>query len=328
MTTLGARAGSTSPELRADGVLSSRPGAGRRCPRPRDRDDDPATRAWSPSLRPLHTEADALAWMARRSREPDRLDWAVRDPATRAAHRPGRACTGSTRSCRSAEIGYGVHPAHRRRGVALPAVAPRSATASTSSAWPGSSWCTRPATSASCAVARCRRASPSRAWSGRASTTATGCCTTCTATPGWPPTRRRGGRGGAGPWTVPDARRGRRCGCGRGREEDAEALLAALGRPADRPLEPAAAAAGPDGRLRMVGLPGDRAGRAATPCAGPWSTPRRRAAGSTGLRGIDPSTTPRRVVLDAARRTRPRRGTRGADCRHRLGLRGARDCTG
>jgi RimJ/RimL family protein N-acetyltransferase len=77
---------------------------------------DPATRAWSPSMRPLRTEADALAWLRQRS-TPERCDWAVRDAAT------GRVVgrTGLHRfddDSRSAEIGYGVHPAHRRRGVA------------------------------------------------------------------------------------------------------------------------------------------------------------------------------------------------------------------
>jgi RimJ/RimL family protein N-acetyltransferase len=83
--------------------------------------EDPDTRAWSPSMRPLHTRADALAWMAGRTTNDDRMDWAVRDAASGLL--VGRV--GLHRfdeQCRSAEIGYGVHPAHRRRGVARRAV--------------------------------------------------------------------------------------------------------------------------------------------------------------------------------------------------------------
>jgi RimJ/RimL family protein N-acetyltransferase len=83
--------------------------------------EDPDTRAWSPSMRPLYTRADALAWMAGRTTSDDRVDWAVREAASGLL--VGRV--GLHRfdeQSRSAEIGYGVHPAHRRRGVARRAV--------------------------------------------------------------------------------------------------------------------------------------------------------------------------------------------------------------
>ena len=67
---------------------------------------------------------------ARAPRTTDRVDWAVRDAAT------GRSSAGSglhrfDQQSRSAEIGYGVHPAHRRRGVALRAVSAASSYAFT-----------------------------------------------------------------------------------------------------------------------------------------------------------------------------------------------------
>src|SRR5829696_7710532 len=58
--------------------------------------------------------------MADRTAE-GRLDWAVRDPRTEGL--VGR--TGLFRfrdGPNTAELGYGVHPAHRRRGVAVAAV--------------------------------------------------------------------------------------------------------------------------------------------------------------------------------------------------------------
>lgn len=82
--------------------------------------DDDVTRAWSPSLRTVRTGADALAWISGR-RGDDRVDWAVRDPSSGLL--VGRV--GLYRfdpDGHSAEIGYGAHPAHRRRGVARRAV--------------------------------------------------------------------------------------------------------------------------------------------------------------------------------------------------------------
>jgi RimJ/RimL family protein N-acetyltransferase len=76
---------------------------------------DQDSRRWSPSLRRVDDLASAAAWVERRLRR--LTDWAVEDPAT------GRlvARTGlhhhdvDDRSC---EIGYGVWPDQRRRGVA------------------------------------------------------------------------------------------------------------------------------------------------------------------------------------------------------------------
>jgi RimJ/RimL family protein N-acetyltransferase len=83
--------------------------------------EDPDTRAWSPSMRPLRTLADALTWMAGRTTNDDRMDWAVREVDSGLL--VGRVGLHRfDRQSRSAEIGYGVHPAHRRRGVALRAV--------------------------------------------------------------------------------------------------------------------------------------------------------------------------------------------------------------
>jgi RimJ/RimL family protein N-acetyltransferase len=75
---------------------------------------------WSRSLAGVRSVDDARRWLAGRS-GPDRVDWAVRDPAT------GRLI-GRTSLHRivdglpSGEVGYGVHPAHRGRGVASAAV--------------------------------------------------------------------------------------------------------------------------------------------------------------------------------------------------------------
>jgi RimJ/RimL family protein N-acetyltransferase len=109
----------SSPDLRGDGVLLT----------PWEQDDLPAIleladdegRRWSRSLAGMTSVEDARRWLAERS-GPDRVDWAVRDPATRALL--GRSGLHQFHeNPRSAEIGYGVHPAHRRRGVASAAVA-------------------------------------------------------------------------------------------------------------------------------------------------------------------------------------------------------------
>ena len=106
------------PELTGDGVLLT-PWRDDDAPGVLEFVDDVA-RAWSRSLRDVRSVEDARRWLAER-REPGRLDWAVRDPG-------GTGLLGRTSLHRfqsepvSAEIGYGVHPAHRRKGVAGRAV--------------------------------------------------------------------------------------------------------------------------------------------------------------------------------------------------------------
>jgi RimJ/RimL family protein N-acetyltransferase len=81
--------------------------------------DDPASRAWSASLRHVHDVDGARAWLAGRSGH-DRVDWAVRDPGTgRLVGRAGLHRLDDRPP--SAELGYGVHPAYRRRGLAVAA---------------------------------------------------------------------------------------------------------------------------------------------------------------------------------------------------------------
>ena len=81
--------------------------------------DDDATRRWSPSLRQVSTRAQALAWIHGRMLRGH--DWAVTDPATGGLlGRVGLHHFDEDRQM--AEIGYGVLPAHRRRGVARRAV--------------------------------------------------------------------------------------------------------------------------------------------------------------------------------------------------------------
>lgn len=109
------------PELTGDGVLLTPWEPGDAAGVVALADDD-ASRTWSASLSTVRTLDDARTWMAERQSGPDRVDWAVRDPATRAL--VGRTgLHGFEATPPSAEIGYGVHPAHRRRGVAAAAVA-------------------------------------------------------------------------------------------------------------------------------------------------------------------------------------------------------------
>jgi len=109
-----------SPEVRRAGVLLTR-WREDDLPAVLEIAADPATSQWSGSLRHVHTLDAARAWMADRTAE-GRLDWAVRDAVT--GELVGR--TGLFRfrdGPNTAELGYGVHPAHRRRGVAVAAVA-------------------------------------------------------------------------------------------------------------------------------------------------------------------------------------------------------------
>lgn len=109
-----------SPELQGDGVLLT-PWEERDLPGIVEIADDDATRTWSGSLAGVRTVADARRWLDGRS-GPGRVDWAVRDPDTRALI--GRAGLGAFRAAPpTGEIGYGVHPGHRQRGVAVAAVA-------------------------------------------------------------------------------------------------------------------------------------------------------------------------------------------------------------
>ncbi len=77
--------------------------------------DDPASRRWSPSMRTLRVRADAVEWIERRLAR--RTDWAVVEAATGVlAGRVGlHHHDPDDRRC---EMGYGVSPAFRRRGVA------------------------------------------------------------------------------------------------------------------------------------------------------------------------------------------------------------------
>jgi RimJ/RimL family protein N-acetyltransferase len=82
--------------------------------------DDPATRQWSPSMRPLRTPAQARAWMAR-GQGTERIDWAVRDAATQQMVARVGLHHFDTWSL-SCELGYGVAAPYRRRGIARKAV--------------------------------------------------------------------------------------------------------------------------------------------------------------------------------------------------------------
>lgn len=120
MSSLLPLGGGRSPELAGDGVLLS-PWEDTDLPGVLAIADDEATRTFSGSLAAVRTLDDARAWVESRHTA-GRVDWAVRDPATRTLI--GRAGLGAFATHpAAAEIGYGVHPAHRRRGVAVAAVA-------------------------------------------------------------------------------------------------------------------------------------------------------------------------------------------------------------
>ena len=242
-----------TPEVRGEGLVLG-PWRAADAARVLEIATDPATRAWSPSMRPLNTEADALTWMSERTANADRLDWAVRDSASGlligrvGLHRfdPG---------CRSAEIGYGVHPAHRRRGVALRAVTAATTYAFTTLNLARISLVHATGNSASCAVASAggfafegvERSSLDHGDGVRHDmhrharlATDAGARPEDRADPG----RDRCGRPGAA--TVGGG--GRRAAARGGR------------RPADRPLEPPPATARHRCGPRMAGLPGDGVG--------------------------------------------------------------------
>lgn len=108
-----------SPDLAGDCVLLTPWEAGD-LPRILELADEEGKR-WSRSLAGVRTLDDARRWVAERS-GPDRVDWVVRDPATRSLI--GRVGLHRFQDApRAAEVGYGVHPAHRGRGVASAAVA-------------------------------------------------------------------------------------------------------------------------------------------------------------------------------------------------------------
>ncbi|MEO7981535.1 MAG: GNAT family N-acetyltransferase [Sporichthyaceae bacterium] len=110
----------SSPELVGDGVRLG-PWEERDLPGVVALADDDASRTFSASLADVRTIDDARRWVAGRS-GPDRVDWAVRDPAT--GDLIGRSALHRfAKHPQAAEIGYGVHPAHRGRGVATAAVA-------------------------------------------------------------------------------------------------------------------------------------------------------------------------------------------------------------
>jgi RimJ/RimL family protein N-acetyltransferase len=115
---MGLRLPATAPELLGEGVLLA-PWEERDLPSIVELADEVA-RTWSGSLHAVRNVHDARRWLATRS-GPGRIDWAVRDPRTRSL--VGRtALRGFDEHPPAAEIGYGVHPAHRGRGVATAAV--------------------------------------------------------------------------------------------------------------------------------------------------------------------------------------------------------------
>ncbi len=80
---------------------------------------DPVTRQWARSLRTVTTADDARGWLAQR-RSAERVDWAVRDPAT--GRLLGRVGLHSLDPAGLGEVGYGTVPSARRQGVATRAV--------------------------------------------------------------------------------------------------------------------------------------------------------------------------------------------------------------
>ena len=81
--------------------------------------DDEGTRRWSPSLRTVFTRPDAEAWLELRQERG--INWAVVDPASdELMGRVGLHHFDDEDN--SAEIGYGVLPTFRRKGVATRAV--------------------------------------------------------------------------------------------------------------------------------------------------------------------------------------------------------------
>jgi len=107
------------PELRQEGLLL-RPWRDEDAAAIRALAEEPVGWQWSPSLRTVVTDEDALAWMRRR-RGAGRVDWAVCDSATgEVVGRTGLHSIGD--KGRNAEIGYGVTAGRRREGVATRAV--------------------------------------------------------------------------------------------------------------------------------------------------------------------------------------------------------------
>ena len=114
---MGAVVPAEAPELHGPGVLLS-PYQETDLPRIVELADD-VGRHWSRSLADMRTVDDARRWLAERS-GPGRIEWAVRDPAT--GDLIGRTGLHQFEEPpATAEIGYGVHPDHRGRGVAVAA---------------------------------------------------------------------------------------------------------------------------------------------------------------------------------------------------------------
>ncbi len=107
-----------APELRGEGLLL-RPWAAGDAPAVLRLANDPVTRRWSPSLRTVHTAADAQRWIS--SRQQHGTNWAVTDPGTGdLLGRVGLHHFDAEDNC--AEIGYGVMASERGQRVARRAV--------------------------------------------------------------------------------------------------------------------------------------------------------------------------------------------------------------